>query len=172
MPLPSMDDVSAILERPVSLGSFNLLCQVRFVTISYVLQLAFFSVYVAPHPNTVRRSLQQLYQVHRARLKEKLQNMDWMSITCGFWSIRSSKSFLVLTCHYLSSKFELNNFILNFYCFDERHLGDKIANTIHSKLEQLGVLSNVTAVPFDGASNMKKAFEKFTNIDRIWCLVH
>jgi hypothetical protein len=27
-------------------------------------------------------------------------------------------------------------------------------------------------VTCNGASNMKKAFDKFTNIDRIWCLAH
>jgi hypothetical protein len=72
----------------------------------------------------------------------------------------------------LSSKFQLSNVFLEFSCFNEQHFADKIAKTIHSKLERLGAFNNVTAVTYDVTSNMKKAFKKFTNIDRIWCLKH
>jgi hypothetical protein len=105
-------------------------------------------------------------------LAEKLRDVEWMSITCDFWSNRTSKSFLVLTCHYLSSTFELSNTILDFSHFDQRHFADNIADTIHSKLDRLGVLDSVTAVTCDGASNMKKAFDRFPNVDRLWCIAH
>ena len=130
------------------------------------------SGYVAPHPSTVRRSLKQLYKFHSVRLTERLHEVEWLSITCDFWTNRVAKSFLVLTGHYLSSTFELKNIILNFSHFDQRHFADNIADEIHSKLGKLGVLKAVTAVTCDGASNMKKAFENFTNIDRLWCLAH
>jgi hypothetical protein len=45
------------------------------VTISYVSRLAVVSGCAAQHPNTIRRSLQQLCQVHRALLKEKLRDV-------------------------------------------------------------------------------------------------
>jgi hypothetical protein len=130
------------------------------------------SGYVAPHPNTVRRSLKQLYKLHSVRLTEKLRDVECLSITCDFWSNRVAKSFLVLTGHYLSSTFELKTIILDFTYFDQRHFADNIADEIRSKLEKLGVLKAVTAVTCDGAANMKKAFEKFTNVDRLWCLAH
>ncbi|CAF1543957.1 unnamed protein product [Adineta ricciae] len=132
----------------------------------------FCSGYVPPHSNTVRRSLKQLYKIHRARLVERLRGVEWISITCDFWSNRLAQSFLVLTGHYLSSTFELNNVILDFVHFEQRHLAENIAGTIQSKLEKLGILNAVSSVTCDGASNMKKTFDKLTNIDRIWCLAH
>ena len=98
--------------------------------------------------------------------------MEWLSITCDFWSNRVAKSFLVLTGHYLTPTFELKNIILDSSHFDQRHFADKIADEIHSKLDKLGVLNAVTAVTCDGASNMKKAFQNFTHVDRVWCLAH
>ena len=76
----------------------------------------------------------------------------------------------MLTGHYLSSTFELNNVILDFVHFEQRHLAENIASTIHSKLDKLGISNAVSPVTCDGASHMKKAFDKLTNIDRIWCL--
>jgi hypothetical protein len=84
MQLSSMDDVSGILERLVLLSSLNVLCQIMLVTISYISRLVSFSGCVARHPNTVCHLLQQLCQVNRARLKEKLQDVDWMSMACNF----------------------------------------------------------------------------------------
>jgi hypothetical protein len=110
----SMDDVSEILERSVFRSSSNVLCQASLVTIYNVQRFAVISGHVATHSNTVGHSLQHPCQVHRARLEDKLQDVNRMSITCEFWSNRPAKAFLVLTCCYLSSKFELNNIILDF----------------------------------------------------------
>ena len=46
-----------------------------------------------------------------------------------------------------------------------------MANTFISDVP-VTLLNAVTAVACDGASNMKKAFQNFTHIDRLWCLAH
>ena len=109
---------------------------------------------------------------HTVRLVKRLRDVEWLLITCDFWSNRVAKSFLVPTGHYLTSTFEMKNVILDFSHFDQRHFADNIADEIHSKLDRLGILNAVTAVTCDGASNMKKAFQNFTHIDRLWCLAH
>ena len=105
-------------------------------------------------------------------LYEKLQGVEFMSITCDFWSNRSSKSFLVMTGHYLSRSFELHSTILDFSHLEQRHFSENIANAIYMKLDRLNVLDCVKAVTCDGASNMKKAFDHVGIIDRLWCLGH
>lgn len=163
---------SEILDGLASLDFSNALYLVSLVSLMNSLRCILCSGYVSPHPNTVRRSLKHLCTVHRGRLIEQLRGVEWMSIACDFWSNRLAQSFLVLTGHYLSATFELNNVILDFVHFEQRHLAENIASTIHSKFEKLGILNAVSSVTCDGASNMKKAFDKFTNIDRIWCLAH
>lgn len=95
-----------------------------------------------------------------------------MSITCDFWSNRSSHSFLVLTGHFITSSFELKSTVLDFSHFDQQHTSEKISTVIHSKLNKLNLIGVVIAVTCDGAANMKKAFDKFERIDRFWCLAH
>ncbi|CAF1541267.1 unnamed protein product [Adineta ricciae] len=128
--------------------------------------------YKPPHSNTVRRWIKHLSTIHRSSLSEKLQNVEYMSITCDFWSNRSSKSFLVMTGHYLSKSFELNSTVIDFSHFEQRHFSDNVANVIYEKLDRLNVLGSVTAVTCDGASNMRKAFETLGTLDRLWCLGH
>ena len=120
----------------------------------------------------MRRSLKQLHKIHIVRLTERLHDVEWLSITCDFWSNRVAKSFLVLTGHYLTPTFKLKNIILDFSHFDQRYFAENIADEIYSKLDKLGVLDAVTAVTCDGASNMKKAFQNLTDVDRIWCVAH
>ena len=84
----------------------------------------------------------------------------------------SLNSFLVLTGHYLSVTFGLNDVILDFVHLEQRHLAENIASTIDSKLQKFGISNAASSVTSDGVSNMKKAFDEFTNIDRIWCLAH
>jgi hypothetical protein len=172
MPLLWMVAASEISDGLASLDFSNALYLVSLVSLMNSLRCILCPGYVSPHPNTVRRSLKHLCTVHRGRLIEQLRGVEWMSITCDFWSNRLAQSFLVLTGHYLSATFQLNNVILDFVHFEQRHLAENIASTIHSKFEKLGILNAVSSVTCDGASNMKKAFDKFTNIDRIWCLAH
>lgn len=103
---------------------------------------------------------------------EKLKHVEYISITCDFWSNRSSKSFLVMTGHYLSATFELYSTVIDFSYFEQRHFAECIANEICNKLNHLSILDRVTAVTCDGAANMKKALDQFGAVDRLWCLGH
>ena len=127
---------------------------------------------MAPHSTTIRRSLKRLQLVHHAHLVDRLQDVESLSLTLDFWSNRHSKSFFVVTGHFISSNFELSSTVLDFSHFSEEHSADKIANTLSSKLNRLNVLSRVVAVTCDGARNLKKALPSVGVIDRVWCLGH
>ena len=103
---------------------------------------------------------------------EKLKKIEYRSITCDFWSNRSSKSFLAMAGHYISESFELNSTVIDFSHFEQRHFSENITDVIHTKLDRLNVLDCVTAVTCDGASNMKRACELLSTVDRLWCLRH
>lgn len=134
--------------------------------------MAFITGYVAPHSTTVRRSLKRLQLVHQARLVERLQYIDSISLTCDFWSNRSSKSFFVLTGHFISKRFELKRTVLDFSHFPEHHSADEIAHTLRSKLRKLNILDRIVSLTCDGASNLKKALSNVGVDDRVWCLGH
>lgn len=116
--------------------------------------------------------MKQLNNMHHSNLIEKLESAEFISITCDFWSNRTSKSFLVITGHYLSRSFELHSTVIEFAYFQKRHFSENIANVIHEKLDRLNIFDCVTAVTCDGASNMKKAFDMMGTVDRLWCLGH
>ena len=127
---------------------------------------------MAPHSSTIRRSLKRLHVLHRARLVERLQNIESISLTCDFWTNRNSKSFFVITGHFISTDFELKRTVLDFSHFPERHTADQIANTLRSKLQNLKILDRVVSVTCDGAKNLEKALPNAGVADRVWCLAH
>ena len=136
------------------------------------MEIAFIIGYVAPHSSTIRRSLKRLQLVHQARLVERLQHIDSISLTCDFWSNRSSKSFFVLTGHFISTRFKLKRTVLDFSHFPEHHSADEIAHTLRSKLRKLNIVDRTVSMTCDGASNLKKALSNVGVNDRVWCLGH
>lgn len=120
----------------------------------------------------MRRTLKRLQLVHQARLVEGLQAIESISLTCDFWSNRNSKSFFVLTGHFISSRFELKRTVLDFSHFPEHHTADQIATTLRLKLRKLNILDRIVSMTCDGASNLKKAVSNVGVNDRVWCLGH
>lgn len=116
-----------------------------------------FQGYVAPHPNAIRRSLKRLQHFHYACLFKRLRDVESLSLTCDFWSNRNSKSFFVLTGHFISPQFKLEGTVLDVSHFSEEYSADKIANHFQLKLEKLNIFNRIAAITCDGASNLKKA---------------
>ena len=97
-----------------------------------------------------------------------------ISITCDFWSDRSSKSYLCITGHYVTYEFDHISTILSFDSFFDRHFGIRIAKIIKEKLSNLNLINNLVSFTTDGAANMRTMCEHLKDIQFhwIWCIGH
>ena len=97
-----------------------------------------------------------------------------ISITCDFWTDRSSKSHLCITGHYVTREFGYEYSVLSFEAFYDRHQGVRIANIIREKLHHLNLYGKLQCITTDGAANMRTMCENLSDIsyDWIWCVAH
>ncbi|CAF0857088.1 unnamed protein product [Didymodactylos carnosus] len=129
--------------------------------------------YIAPHRNTIQRNLEGLYNYHYAKLAQQLKEVNYISLTCDFWSDRRLQSYLVITGHFVDVNFKLASKIICFTQFRHRHMSKTIAETIIEKLKNLGVYEKITSITCDNASNMVKMFDSLRDgVTRLGCIAH
>ncbi|CAF1549422.1 unnamed protein product [Adineta ricciae] len=101
-----------------------------------------------------------------------LKNVQHIALTSDFWSTRQQESFVCITGHYVNNDMNFDSTALHFQSFKERHFAHNIAEEVNSCLREFDIHNKITTVACDGAANMKKAFDSYTNIDRLWCVAH
>lgn len=112
----------------------------------------------------------QIYGEQLRLLKKKLAKVHSISITCDFWSDKQLCSYICLTGHYISSKFELVSTVIAFTTFPFRHSSINISKAVQDNLKQLNIYEKTTTITTDGASNMKKMFQTLTpEVKQIYC---
>ncbi|CAF1610488.1 unnamed protein product, partial [Adineta ricciae] len=129
--------------------------------------------YTPPHRNQVSRQLGVLYKHHYDLLVDELKQVRSLSITLDFWSNHRCQSFLCITGHWVSDKWETISKIINFSVYTNRHTAIEIAETLEAKLIALGILDKIICITCDGAKNMKLVCEYLSDdIPRLWCCAH
>lgn len=108
------------------------------------------------------------------KTKKEFQDVDYLSVTCDFWTNRQQKSFLVITGHHIDKSFDQHAKVLKFMAFEDRHTSQSIAQVIEKELIDLDLYDKLITITCDGASNMKQMFNYFNrkNIKYINCFAH
>lgn len=130
--------------------------------------------YELPSQTTLRNvSMVNAYKEKKAKLFALIKNVKHCTITSDCWTSRANECYITVTCHFITSDFELRNAVLaTEKLIDERtHSSENIANTMRTVLEEWGVLGKVTALVTDNAKNMIKACE-ILQIRHIPCFAH
>ncbi|XP_072929650.1 zinc finger BED domain-containing protein 4-like [Epargyreus clarus] len=115
----------------------------------------------------------ELYTKLAGRVKELIEEYDYMSFTTDIWTDPSSGvSLLSLTCHGVSENFERSSIVLKCETFDDRHTGDIIAEKFNTMLAEWNILNEkVHCMIRDEGSNMKRGM-RLALLNDLDCTVH
>ncbi|CAF1506058.1 unnamed protein product [Rotaria magnacalcarata] len=113
--------------------------------------------YQGPHRKTVRKRLGILYQQRRAFIKNQLSSVLHISLTTDVWKSPYDEFFICLTCHFLTSSYANESFILSFRRFDDKHIGQKFRSFINNELKKMNLKLKVSSITTDGGSDIKSA---------------
>ncbi|CAK1599136.1 unnamed protein product [Parnassius mnemosyne] len=116
--------------------------------------------YKIPSRTSLRRWLDNKYDVVSETFKKKLSSIEDLTLTTDIWSdTLNMKSFIGVTVHF-GIKVELISVTLGVYELDERHTSQYISEMLLKTCVEWGIKKdNVTAVVTDNAANMVKAVE-------------
>ncbi|XP_075213813.1 E3 SUMO-protein ligase ZBED1-like [Lycorma delicatula] len=127
-----------------------------------------------PSRTSLRRWLDNKYEVVSETFKKKLSSIEDLTLTTDIWSdTLNMKSFIGVTVHF-GIEIELISVTLGVYELDERHTSQYISEMLLKTCAEWGTKKdNVTAVVTDNAANMVKAVElTFGKKKHIPCLAH
>lgn len=133
-------------------------------------------LYKVPSRGTVTTLIEEKYKTCRSQLKTILDDINYVSLTSDICTIINSiRSFLVVTGHFINS----STYTLQSVCFEatqltDRHTGNNIVDEFNKICEELSLTNKIVSITTDGASNMQKAVELFSNFDSkwVWCFAH
>ncbi|CAF2180976.1 unnamed protein product [Rotaria magnacalcarata] len=128
--------------------------------------------YQGPNRKTVRKRLGILYQQHRAFIKKQLSSVLHISLTTDVWKSPNNEFFICLTCHFLTSSYVNESFILSFRRFDDKHTGQKFRSFIDNELRKMNLKLKVSSITTDGGSDIKSATLGTTFGMRLSCAAH
>lgn len=130
--------------------------------------------YKIPSRTSLRRWLDNKYEVISETFRKKLSTIADLTLTTDIWSdTLNMKSFIGVTVHF-GIDIELISVTLGVYELDERHTSQYISEKLLRTCEEWGInKDNVTAVVTDNAANMVKAIElAFGKKKHIPCFAH
>ena len=128
--------------------------------------------YTLPRQRTIMRSsLPAMYETAKEKLLIQLSQIKTCAVTTDFWTSASSESYITVTCHFLTSTWELDSHILNTYQVKMQHTGDNIAAELMKVADNWKISDKITRAVTDSASNMKAAI-RTTGWKHLPCIAH
>ncbi|KAK8998876.1 hypothetical protein V6N11_070057 [Hibiscus sabdariffa] len=87
--------------------------------------------------HTIRNDSFKVYEIEKNKLKEKLKNVDRISLTTELWRSKPQKiEYMVLTAHFVNRDWKLQKRVLNFVHIPPPRKGKDIANCIFKCLKE------------------------------------
>ncbi|CAF1247685.1 unnamed protein product [Didymodactylos carnosus] len=124
--------IKAIIIDSRSFGDF------RRSGMQHFLRLAL-SGYYGPSARSVQRNLKKLYNDKKKELKERLANIQHVSITADSWCSGRKCHYLCITAHFLTSNYEQCGTVLSFRQFYGRSFAMRIRRHIRTVLTMFGL---------------------------------
>lgn len=111
------------------------------------------------------------YDVKLPLLKETLTSATGIAVTSDIWTSNSMESYMSITTHYISSKWEMESNILKTLHFPERHTGVNISDSIIEVVHSFNIDSKIVGVVHDTCANAELAGESLT-VGRAYSVLH
>ncbi len=90
-------------------------------------------------------------------IKQNLNHVNSkVSLTCDIWSSINGRPYLAITVHFIDEKFQMKNFLLDFYLIPFPHDGQQICNKIKEILFQFNFQTKFIAMTTNNAKNNVK----------------
>ncbi|CAI5537644.1 unnamed protein product [Closterium sp. Naga37s-1] len=87
-----------------------------------------------------------------------------MSLTFDIWTGENNVAFMAVTCHYVTSDFQLKPAVIDFRELKGSHTGDLIADELEEVLREWGLEKMLFAVTCDNAENNSRAMRLLAGV--------
>ena len=130
------------------------------------------SRYQLPSRRHIMRSLlPDMYTTRAKEIKRELLQISHVALTSDLWTSRTTKSYLTITCYFVTSTWELKSLVLETFGFKNDHTAENIAASFQKIAEEWGISREVVAMVTDNAANVVAAV-RHTAWANVPCFAH
>ena len=130
------------------------------------------SRYQLPSRRHIMRSLlPDMYTTRAREIKRELLQISHVALTSDLWTSRTKESYLTITCHFVTSTWELKSLVLETFGFEKDHTAENIAASFQKTAEEWGISRKVVAMVTDNAANVVAAV-RHTAWANVPCFAH
>ena len=116
------------------------------------------SKHIPPSRRTIMRSLlPDMYEHSKQGLMEALEQVEYCSLTTDIWTSKATESYLTVTCHYITGKWELRASVLETVHVAVAHTAENLAAELTRITDEWKISHKVACVVTDGCSNIVAA---------------
>ena len=128
--------------------------------------------YTPPSRRTIMRDhLPSLYETKKGELKQKLEKVDYLSLTTDLWTSRATMGYITVTCHFITEEWVLQSAVLETAHVDEAHTSVNLASILKQITDRWEITDKVCCVVTDNASNIKGAI-RIHKWNHLSCFAH
>jgi len=127
--------------------------------------------YVMPSRKTISTRISTLYESEIVKIQGLLSNADHIALTTDYWTSVANESYLGVTAHFLTEKWNYQATVIGVYVMEDRHFADLIAQHISGVIDEWQLSSKVTTIRTDNAFNMINAVKKMP-YQSLPCVAH
>ncbi|CAJ0830895.1 6233_t:CDS:2 [Entrophospora sp. SA101] len=133
--------------------------------------------YEIPSQPKVDQLIEFAYHNTNQKLTKLIDSADveYVSLTCDFWTSRGHHGYIGVTCSFLSEDFEFNKILLALQHVPYPHTAETINNKLQDVIFKWNLKNKVFTLTTDNGANMVKAARLLNydlNIIRIPCFAH
>lgn len=128
--------------------------------------------YRIPCTKTLKDRISTIYEAGKDALKDQLKEVQHISLTLDAWSSPAHLPYLGITAHWVTSKFEPHEVLLNMSELPYPHGANEIQEHLFDLLYEWKIDLKINAIVTDNASNVKKACNNLGIGERIPCTAH
>ena len=132
--------------------------------------------YRVPSAMHMAKCVTEKYEAAKIKLTEMLTEPMHIALSTDIWTSIATQAYITATTHFISTKWELNTFLLQTASFPENHTAENIAEKIKEILANFSLdCYRIVAVVHDQGSN-KEAFSWLVKEEYRWestnCAAH
>lgn len=128
--------------------------------------------YTPPCRNTFITSLlEEKYVQTKTMLKSILEETEFITITTDGWTSLTNESYISVTAHFITKKWEFVSCLLSCFGYSERHTAQNLHDEISEILREWGISEKVFAMVTDNAANVVAAV-KMGSWVHVPCFAH
>ncbi|KAH9455954.1 hypothetical protein Pst134EB_033425 [Puccinia striiformis f. sp. tritici] len=110
--------------------------------------------------HTVREDCMKIYAQTKLLIMQEIAQFPRISLTTNLWTSKTQIGYMVVTCHYINSEWQLIKRIIGFKPLPSPHSGPAIADRICKTLHEWNAIEKCTFITADNASSNNAAIRK------------